>query len=169
MDAETLRALQAPLKKKYRDNPAAAVMTLRAKGSIEDESVACRVETARAIAIAGLHRATGGSGADLCSGDMLLEALVGCAGVTLKAVATAMDIELRKGVIKAEGELDFRGTLGLDRDAPVGFKSIRLVFEIDCDAPPEKVDQLVALTERYCVIFQTINRKPELTVEVAGR
>ena len=168
MDSSVLRAIQAPLKKKYRDDPAAACLTLKARGTTDDDSVACRVETARAIAVAGLHRAAGGSGADLCSGDMLLDALVACAGVTLKAVATALDIDLRKGVVKAEGDIDFRGTLGIDKDAPVGFKAIRLRFEIDCDAPPEKVEQLVALTERYCVILQTLNRKPELAVSLAG-
>jgi uncharacterized OsmC-like protein len=167
MDADALRALQAPIKKKYRENPEAACLTLKAAGFVDDESVACRVETARAIAVAGLHRATGGSGADLCSGDMLLEALVACAGVTLKAVATALEIDMRKGVVRAEGDLDFRGTLGLDKDVPVGFKAIRMIFEIDSDAPAEKIDQLVKLTERYCVIFQTINRKPELSVAVS--
>jgi uncharacterized OsmC-like protein len=166
MDSTALRALQAPLKKKYRENPEAACLTLKARGSIDDESVACRVETARAIAVAGLHRATGGSGADLCSGDMLLEALVACAGVTLKAVATALDIEMRKGVVRADGDLDFRGTLGLEKDVPVGFKAIRMSFEIDSDASDEKIEQLVKLTERYCVIFQTINQKPELSVSV---
>jgi uncharacterized OsmC-like protein len=166
MDSTALRALQAPLKKKYRENPEAACLTLKARGSIDDESVACRVETARAIAVAGLHRATGGSGADLCSGDMLLEALVACAGVTLKAVATALDIEMRKGVVRAEGDLDFRGTLGLEKDVPVGFKAIRMSFEIDSDEPDEKIEQLVKLTERYCVIFQTINQKPELSVSL---
>jgi uncharacterized OsmC-like protein len=166
MDSTALRALQAPLKKKYRENPEAACLTLKARGSIDDESVACRVETARAIAVAGLHRATGGSGADLCSGEMLLEALVACAGVTLKAVATALDIEMRKGVVRADGDLDFRGTLGLEKDVPVGFKAIRMSFEIDSDASDEKIEQLVKLTERYCVIFQTINQKPELSVSV---
>jgi uncharacterized OsmC-like protein len=167
MDSVALRAIQAPLKKKYREDPAAACLTLKARGTTDDESVACRVETARAIAVAGLHRATGGSGADLCSGDLLLEALVACAGVTLKAVAIALDIDLRKGVVKAEGDLDFRGTLGIDRDVPVGFKAIRMSFEIDSDAPAEKLEQLVALTERYCVIFQSLNQKPELSVTLA--
>jgi uncharacterized OsmC-like protein len=164
MDATSLRALQAPLKEQYRSNPDAAVVTLRAHGTLEDQSIACKVETGRAIALAGLHPASGGSGAELCSGDMLLEALVACAGVTLKAVATALDIDLRKGVVKAEGDLDFRGTLGVDKATPVGFRAIRLAFEVDTDAPQEKLDQLLKLTERYCVVFQSLNHKPELAV-----
>jgi uncharacterized OsmC-like protein len=166
MDSTTLRALQAPLKDHYRDDPNAALITLRAAGSLDDQNIACKVETGRAPAVAGLHPATGGSGAELCSGDMLLEALVACAGVTLKAVATALQIELRRGVVRAEGDLDFRGTLGVDKAAPVGFQSIRLTFELDTDAEPEKLDQLLKLTERYCVVFQTLNRKPELAVEL---
>jgi uncharacterized OsmC-like protein len=166
MDSTTLRALQAPLKDHYRDDPNAALITLRAAGSLDDQNIACKVETGRALAVAGLHPATGGSGAELCSGDMLLEALVACAGVTLKAVATALQIELRRGVVRAEGDLDFRGTLGVDKAAPVGFQSIRLTFELDTDAEPEKLDQLLKLTERYCVVFQTLNRKPELAVEL---
>jgi uncharacterized OsmC-like protein len=166
MDSTTLRALQAPLKDHYRDDPNAALITLRAAGSLDDQNIACKVETGRALAVAGLHPATGGSGGELCSGDMLLEALVACAGVTLKAVATALQIELRRGVVRAEGDLDFRGTLGVDKAAPVGFQSIRLTFELDTDAEPEKLDQLLKLTERYCVVFQTLNRKPELAVEL---
>jgi uncharacterized OsmC-like protein len=166
MDAEALRALQAPIKAGYKDNPDAAVITLRARGELDDNKIACKVETGRAIAEAGLHPATGGSGLELCSGDMLLEALVACAGVTLKAVATALEIPLRKGVVRAEGDLDFRGTLGVDREAPVGFREIRLAFDIDTDAPQEKIDSLLKLTERYCVVFQTINAKPELSVAV---
>ncbi len=166
MDSTTLRALQAPLKDHYRDDPNAALITLRAAGTLDDQNIACKVETGRALAVAGLHPATGGSGAELCSGDMLLEALVACAGVTLKAVATALQIELRRGVVRAEGDLDFRGTLGVDKAAPVGFQSIRLTFELDTDAEPEKLDQLLKLTERYCVVFQTLNRKPELAVEL---
>ena len=142
------------------------MVTLKAQGTLDDQHIACKVETGRALAVAGLHPASGGSGAELCSGDMLLEALVACAGVTLKAVATALGIELRRGVVKAEGDLDFRGTLGVDKTAPVGFRSIRLAFEIDADAPQEKVDQLLKLTERYCVVFQTLNNKPELSVEL---
>ena len=167
MDATALRALQAPLKDKYRETPDAAVITLKAQGTLDDQHIACKVETGRALAIAGLHPATGGSGAELCSGDMLLEALVACAGVTLKAVATALEIPLRKGLVKAEGDLDFRGTLGVDKTAPVGFRAIRLNFEIDTDAPQDKVDQLLKLTERYCVVFQTLNNKPQLSVAVS--
>ena len=166
MDADALRAMQAPIKAKYRDTPDAAVITLKAQGEIDDTKIACKLETGRAIVEAGLHPATGGSGMELCSGDMLLEALVACAGVTLKAVATALEIPLRKGVVRAEGDLDFRGTLGVDREAPVGFRQIRLAFDIDTDAPQEKIDSLLKLTERYCVVFQTINRKPDLTVTV---
>ena len=166
MDVTALRALQAPLKDEYRTNPEAAVITLKAQGELDDQHIACKVETGRAIALAGLHPATGGSGAELCSGDMLLEALVACAGVTLKAVATALDIPLTSGNVSAEGDLDFRGTLGVDKGAPVGFRAIRLDFDIDTDASQEKVDQLIKLTERYCVVFQTINTKPQLAVSV---
>ncbi|HEV7874533.1 MAG TPA: OsmC family protein [Enterovirga sp.] len=164
MDANALRALQAPIKDKYRSDPDAAVITLKAQGTLDDQNIACKVETGRALAVAGLHPATGGSGAELCSGDMLLEALVACAGVTLKAVATALDIEVRGATVKAEGDLDFRGTLGVDKGAPVGFSSIRLSFEVDTSAPQEKLDQLLKLTERYCVVFQTLNTKPHLDV-----
>ena len=165
MDATALRTLQAPLKDKYRAEPDAAVITLKAQGTL-DVGIACKVETGRALAVAGLHPATGGSGAELCSGDMLLEALVACAGVTMKAVATALAIPLRSGVVKAEGDLDFRGTLGVDKGAPVGFRAIRLSFEVDTDARQEQVDQLLKLTERYCVVFQSLNHRPELGVEV---
>ncbi|KMO20601.1 peroxiredoxin [Methylobacterium indicum] len=164
MDATELRSLQAPIKDRYRSDPDAAVITLKAQGSLDDGGIACKVETGRALAVAGLHPASGGSGAELCSGDMLLEALVACAGVTLKAVATALEIPLRKGLVKAEGDLDFRGTLGVDKGAPVGFRAIRLTFEVDADASQEKLDQLLKLTERYCVVFQTINQKPQLDV-----
>ncbi len=164
MDATELRSLQAPIKDRYRSDPEAAIITLKAQGSLDDGGIACKVETGRALAVAGLHPASGGSGAELCSGDMLLEALVACAGVTLKAVATALEIPLRKGLVKAEGDLDFRGTLGVDKGAPVGFRAIRLSFEVDADAPQEKLDQLLKLTERYCVVFQTINQKPQLDV-----
>lgn len=167
MDATTLRSLQAPLKDQYRSTPDSAVITLKARGTLDDTSIACKVETGRALAVAGLHPATGGSGAELCSGDMLLEALVACAGVTLKAVATALEIELRAGSVSAEGDLDFRGTLGVDKEAPVGFRAIRLAFALDTDAPQEKLDQLLKLTERYCVVFQTLNHKPELAVTAA--
>ena len=164
MDGDTLRSLQAPIKNKYKEDPAAAVITLKASGELDDQHIACKVETGRALAIAGLHPATGGSGAELCSGDMLLEALVACAGVTLKAVATALGLHLRKGVVNAEGDLDFRGTLGVDREAPVGFREVRLTFDVDTDATQEQLDTLLKLTERYCVVFQTINTKPALTV-----
>ena len=166
MDATALRAIQAPIKDKYRNDPEAAVVTLKAQGTLEDGAIACKVETGRALAVAGLHPASGGSGADLCSGDMLLEALVACAGVTMKAVATALQIELRHGTVRAEGDLDFRGTLGVDKGAPVGFRSIRLAFDLDTDAPEEQIAQLIKLTERYCVIFQTLNHRPELDVAV---
>jgi uncharacterized OsmC-like protein len=169
MDATALRALQAPLKDQYRNDPDKAVITLKAQGTLDDQHIACKVETGRALAVAGLHPASGGSGAELCSGDMLLEALVACAGVTLKAVATALEIDLRHGAVKAEGDLDFRGTLGVDKTAPVGFRNIRLSFEIDTDAPQEKVDQLLKLTERYCVVFQTLNSKPELSATLTRK
>jgi uncharacterized OsmC-like protein len=164
MDANALRSLQAPIKDKYRAEPDAALITLKAQGTLDDQSIACKVETGRALAVAGLHPATGGSGTELCSGDMLLEALVACAGVTLKAVATALEIDLRSGTVKAEGDLDFRGTLGVDKSAAVGFKAIRLSFDVETSAPQEKVDQLLKLTERYCVVFQTLNTKPQLDV-----
>jgi uncharacterized OsmC-like protein len=166
IDATALRALQAPIKDKYRHDPGAAVVTLRAEGEIDEARIACKVETGRALAVAGLHPASGGTGAELCSGDMLLEALVACAGVTLKAVATALEIPLRRGIVRAEGDLDFRGTLGVGREAPVGFRAIRLTFDIDTDAPQDKIDSLLKLTERYCVVFQTINTKPQLDVVV---
>jgi len=166
MDAETLRATQAPLKQRYRDDPASAVITLSAEGSLDDAKIACKVETGRALAVAGLHPATGGTGLELCSGDMLLEALVACAGVTLKAVATALDIPLKSGRVSAEGDLDFRGTLGVAKDAPVGFAQIRLRFDVDTDAPQEKLDQLLKLTERYCVVYQTIKSGPPVEVKL---
>ncbi|WP_029029889.1 OsmC family protein [Salinarimonas rosea] len=167
MDAAELRALQAPLKQKYREAPQSSIVTMKAHGTLDSEAVACKVETARAVAVAGLHKAAGGTGADLCSGDMLLEALVACAGVTLKAVATALEIPVRSGVVRAEGDLDFRGTLGVDREAPVGFRAIRLAFEIDADASEEQLARLLSLTERYCVVFQTLNAKPDLSATLA--
>jgi uncharacterized OsmC-like protein len=167
MDAAALRAMQAPLKESYRSDPDAALVTLRAHGSIDESKIACKVETGRALAIAGLHPASGGSGAELCSGDMLLEALVACAGVTLKAVATALEIPLKSGKVVAEGDLDFRGTLGVAKDAPVGFREIRLRFELDADAPQDKIDSLIKLTERYCVIFQSLAKPPKLSVSAA--
>ena len=165
MDANALRELQAPLKDRYRKEPDAAVITLRAKGRLDD-GIACKVETGRATALAGLHPATGGSGHELCSGDMLLEALVACSGVTLRAVSTALGIDVKNGRVEAEGDLDFRGTLGVDKEAPVGFKSIRLKFHLDTDAPQDKVDQLLKLTERYCVVLQTIRNSVEAGTEV---
>ncbi|MDX8541338.1 MULTISPECIES: OsmC family protein [Mesorhizobium] len=164
MDATALKAMQAPLKDAYREDASRALITLRARGSVDDQSIACKVETGRALAIAGLHPATGGSGLELCSGDMLLEALVACAGVTLKAVATALEFKLGNATVQAEGDLDFRGTLGVARDAPVGFREIRLSFDLDTDEPQERIDSLLKLTERYCVVFQTISNKPQLTV-----
>ncbi len=167
MDANELRAMQAPIKERYRNDPDAAVVLLRAKGTLDDTNIACKLETGRALAAAGLHPASGGSGLELCSGDMLLEALVACAGVTLKAVATALDIPLKSGTVSAEGELDFRGTLGVAKDAPVGFANIRLRFDLDSDAPQDKLDQLLKLTERYCVVYQTIKNGPPVDVTMA--
>ena len=161
MDADQLRNLQAPIKQRYKDDPSAAVITLKAKGTLDDSNIACKIETGRALAIAGLHPATGGSGLELCSGDMLLEALVACAGVTLKAVATSIGIELRSGKVAAEGDLDFRGTLGVDKQAPVGFTDIRLKFELDTDAPQDQLDTLLKLTERYCVVLQSLRHSPK--------
>ena len=166
MDSNALRALQAPLKDRYKSDPKSATITLKAKGALDDAQIACKVETGRALATAGLHPATGGSGLELCSGDMLLEALVACAGVTLKAVSTALDIPLRSGVVSAEGDLDFRGTLGAAKDAPVGFAQIRLRFDVDTDAPQDKLDQLLKLTERYCVVYQTIKSGPPVEVKL---
>ena len=165
MNADELRAMQAPIKQKYKENPNAAVVTLRAAGRI-GEGIACRVDTGRALVEAGLHPATGGSGMQACSGDMLLEALAACAGVTLKAVATALGIELRDATVHAEGDLDFRGTLGVAKDAPVGFREIRLRFDLDTDAPAEQKKKLVELTERYCVVLQTIRRAPEVSIAI---
>src|SRR5688500_5372799 len=166
MDAAELKSVQGPLKEAYRDDAASVVITLRAKGSIDDQAIACKVETGRAIAVAGLHPATGGSGLELCSGDMLLEALVACAGVTLKSVATAVEVPLRSGTVIAEGDLDFRGTLGVDKETPVGFEEIRLRFEVGTDAPQDKLDLLLKLTERYCVVYQTIKNGPKVSVSM---
>jgi uncharacterized OsmC-like protein len=167
MNADDLRALQAPLKDRYRSDPGNANITLRAQGSLDDASISCKVETGRAIAAAGLHPAAGGSGLELCSGDMLLEALVACAGVTLKAVSTALGIVVRSGRVGAEGDLDFRGTLGVDKQTPVGFTDIRLKFELDADATSEQLDTLLKLTERYCVVLQTLKRPPALSASLA--
>ncbi len=167
MNADELRALQAPLKDRYRGDAAAAFITLTARGALDETKIACKVETGRALAVAGLHPATGGSGAELCSGDMLLEALVACAGVTCKAVATALGIALRSGEVIAEGDLDFRGTLGVDREAPVGVREIRLRFKLDTDATSEQLETLMKLTERYCVVFQTLKTSPKLSAELS--
>jgi uncharacterized OsmC-like protein len=166
MDATELRAMQAPIKDRYKSDPGAALITLKAKGSLDDQNIACKVETGRALAVAGLHPATGGSGMELCSGDMLLEALVACAGVTLKAVSTALAIPLKSGTVSVEGDLDFRGTLGIDKEAPVGFRQIRLRFDVETDAPQDKLDQLLKLTERYCVVYQTIAKGPPVDIKM---
>jgi uncharacterized OsmC-like protein len=163
MNADELRKIQAPLKERYRDAPQAALVTLQAQGRI-GEGVSCRVETGKALVVAGLHPATGGSGQAECSGDMLLEALVACAGVTLKAVATALGIELRDATLRAEGDLDFRGTLGVSKEVPVGFQDIRLQFTLDTDASEEQLATLLRLTERYCVVYQTLAHPPGLAV-----
>ena len=166
MKSSELRGLQAPLKDRYRAEPQAALVTLRAHGRLGEESLTCKVETGRALVEAGLHPATGGDGLSACSGDMLLEALVACAGVTLRAVATALEIDLRGGTVSAEGDLDFRGTLGVSREAPVGFRDIRLHFDLETDAPADKLESLVKLTERYCVVYQTLRSPAKLGLTV---
>jgi uncharacterized OsmC-like protein len=163
MDGDELRLVQAPLKERYRADPEAASITLHAEGSLADSDVACSVQTGRALVEAGLHPASGGDGSLACSGDMLLQALVACAGVTLRSVATNRGLQVT-GVVRAEGDLDFRGTMGVDREAPVGFRSIRLSFDLESDAPREDLDALIATTERYCVVLQTLARSPDLTV-----
>ncbi|KXT08638.1 hypothetical protein AC579_6569 [Pseudocercospora musae] len=182
MAAQALRDRQAPIKQQYKDDPDSAMITLNASGTLDSSSITCKLDTGKQMAqaqqkIAGLHQKSGGEGfemsGELCSGDMLLEALVACAGVTLKAVATAMDIPIKEGTVKAEGDLDFKGTMGVDRNAPVGFKDIRLAFDLTfadgADVPDEKVEKLGKLTERYCVVFQTIAKKPEMSVQLHGR
>lgn len=164
MNADELRALQAPLKARYREEPAAAKVILSAEGVLGEASVTCKVSTGRALVEAGLHPATGGSGAAACSGDMLLEALVACAGVTLRVVATALAIPIRSGKVLAEGDLDFRGTLGVDKETPVGFTEVRLRFQLETDAAPDQIATLLKLTERYCVIYQTLKKPPRLTL-----
>ena len=164
MNSEQMRAMQAPLKARYKEEPSAAVVTLTARSRLDDEQIACTVETGRAMLEAGLHPATGGDGSQVCSGDMLLEALAACAGVTMKAVATALGVPLKSGSVIAEGDLDFRGTLGVSKEAPVGFREIRLRFDLNTDAPPEQVAKLVELTERYCVVFQTLRVPNQLSV-----
>ncbi len=169
MKAAELRAIQSPLKERYRAEPETALVTLRAEGNL-GEGVTCSVETGKALVEAGLHPATGGDGRAACSGDMLLEALAACAGVTLRAVATAIGVEVRKGTVIAEGDLDFRGTLGVAKDVPVGFRGIRLRFELDTDANSEQLANLVRLTERYCVVYQTLRQSPalEMSARVSG-
>jgi uncharacterized OsmC-like protein len=167
MDRDELRALQSPLKDRYRDEPAAALITLHAEGRLGDEDVTCSVETGRAIVEAGLHPATGGSGSFACSGDMLLQALVACAGVTLRAVATNLGIDVRAGIVRAEGDLDFRGTLGVDRQARTGFERIRLVFDLETDADDETLAKLLAVTERACVVYQTLANPPALEARIS--
>src|SRR5262245_45709135 len=169
MNAEELRALQAPLKARYREEPASARVTLRARGTVGAEGITCKVATGRALVEAGLHPATGGDGLAACSGDMLLEALAACAGVTLRAVATALDIPVRGGTVTAEGDLDFRGTLGVSKEAPVGFKAIRLHFELETEATPEQLANLLRLTERYCVVYQTLRTPPPIIITHAAR
>ncbi len=164
MKADELREMQAPFKALYREVPEKATITLKAKGELGQEGITCKVDTGRALVEAGLHPGTGGDGLSLCSGDMLLEALVACAGVTMKAVATALDLPLKGGTVTAEGDLDFRGTLGVAKDAPVGFREILLRFDIDCSASAEQIETLLKLTERYCVVFQTLNKRPELKI-----
>ena len=167
MNAEQLKSLQAPIKERYRKDPATAVVTLRAQGRI-GEGIACRVDTGSALIEAGLHPASGGTGLQACSGDMLLEALVACAGVTLKAVSTALGISLEDAKLSAEGDLDFRGTLGVAKDAPVGFREIRLTFHLDSEAPPEQKKKLIELTERYCVVLQTLRNAPPTQVAIGA-
>jgi len=163
MKTEELRAIQAPIKERYKESPGSALITLKAQGRL-GEGITCKVQTGEALVAAGLHPATGGDGLSACSGDMLLEALVACAGVTLGAVATSMGLDIRGGVVRAEGDLDFRGTLGVVKDTPVGFERIRLTFDLDTDATEEQKDTLIRLTERYCVVLQTLRQPPEITV-----
>jgi len=168
MDAEQLRQLQAPLKARYKEDPGSALVTLRAVGRVAQSTVTCALETGKPGIPVGLHPASGGDGLSACSADMLLEALVGCAGVTLAAVASAMGIDLKTAIVSAEGDLDFRGTLGVSRDAPVGFSHIRLCFEIDSPAPADKLAKLIELTERYCVVFKTLAQPPVIEVKIGG-
>ena len=164
MDSAELRAVQQPLKDAYREDPQQAVITLRAQGQLDEQAIACSVDTGQALAVAGLHPATGGDGSLACSGDMLLQALVACAGVTLRAVATSLQINVAGGTVSAEGDLDFRGTLAVSKDAPVGFSAIRLAFDLDTDASPEQLQTLIKLTERYCVVYQTLAHPAQLSV-----
>jgi uncharacterized OsmC-like protein len=166
VDSAELRAVQQPLKDAYREDPQQAVITLRAQGQLDEQAIACSVDTGRALAVAGLHPATGGDGSLACSGDMLLQTLVACAGVTLRAVATSLQINVAGGTVSAEGDLDFRGTLAVSKDAPVGFSAIRLAFDLDTDASPEQLQTLIKLTERYCVVYQTLAHPAQLSVTV---
>jgi uncharacterized OsmC-like protein len=168
MKPDQLKTLQAPLKQKYKDEPSSAVVTLKATGRLDAPGVSCRVETGRALVEAGLHPATGGTGLQACSGDMLLEALAACAGVTLRAVATALEIPVRGGTINVEGDLDFRGTLGVSKEAPVGFREIRLSFDLDSEASPDQLATLQKLTERYCVVLQTLKSPPAIATDMKG-
>lgn len=167
MDRESLRSVQQPLKDRYRSDPGAALVTLRAKGAL-GEGVTCSIQTGRALVEAGLHPASGGAGMSVCSGDMLLEALVACAGVTLNSVATSMEVPIERGTVHAEGDLDFRGTMAVSKDAPVGFTAIRLRFDLESSAPREQLDRLVELTKRYCVVYQTLVDPPQIDVTVLG-
>lgn len=166
MDSAELRTLQQPLKDAYRDSPEKATITLRAHGELGEQAISCSVDTGRALAVAGLHPATGGDGTLACSGDMLLQALVACAGVTLSAVATSLEIPLTGGTVTAEGDLDFRGTLAVSKDAPVGFTSIRLAFDLDTEASPDQIQTLIRLTERYCVVYQTLAHPAQMSISV---
>lgn len=166
MDADELRATQAPLKTRYRDDPDSAIVTLEARGDLDGDGITCSVQTGRALIEAGLHPATGGDGLAACSGDLLLEALVACAGVTLRAVATALDVSIRSGTVRADGDIDFRGTLGVDREAPVGFRAIRLTFDLDTDADAATLDKLLQLTERYCVVHQTVAHGTDASMSI---
>jgi uncharacterized OsmC-like protein len=168
MEAQELRNLQSPLKQQYRDDPSQALITLKASGRLDGAEISCRVETGRTLVEAGLHPATGGTGLQACSGDMLLEALAACAGVTLRAVATALDLPIRGGTVSTEGDLDFRGTLGVSKEVPVGFQTIRVRFQLDTDATPEQLATLLKLTERYCVVLQTLRTPPSLAVSVVS-
>jgi uncharacterized OsmC-like protein len=168
MNSDQLKKMQAPLKQQYRDDPSRALITLHASGRLDGSGVSCRVDTGRALVEAGLHPATGGSGLQACSGDMLLEALVACAGVTLRAVATALEIPVRDGTVQAEGDLDFRGTLGVSKEVPVGFQAIRLRFRLDTDASAEQLDSLLKLTERYCVVLQTLRSPASIAATMSS-
>jgi uncharacterized OsmC-like protein len=169
LDSLQFLAVQEPFKNRYREDGAAALLTLKAKGALGDSNIVCKVETGRGVAVTGLHPNTGGTGLDLCSGDLLLEALIGCAGVAMKAAATVLDIPLKSAQVFAEGDVDLRGTLGISEDVPVGFKEIRLRFDVQSDAPKAKLDQLLELTERYCVVYHTLSKSPKVEVSMSTR